>query len=279
MLALLAAAAGCSVATGEPLREGEVQKAEQTPELVAKIDALEVEHQSLLSRTAATQHWTSPVLDADSHLFSWRMAAAPGGSDRGDAAAAAARNVTQVSATLTLTTAGRAPIVCHPEGASDLSLFCGSATAWSPRSARYLATLDVELRAADGATAHATAQGSFVRGLQRSADGWGGAEWIGLTDANDTAAQFRSVSCHGPLEVAPLSEDCSLSGGKSTHVGLRQCFRCDARNALRRGAWRSPRLDQRPCAGSLRRPRLGYRMVQSHLLFQRRRDARCGCSR
>lgn len=44
-------------------------------------------------------------------------------------------------------------------------------------------------------TVRATAHGLFTRGLQRGADveNWGGASWIGLSNSNDTAAQYRSV--------------------------------------------------------------------------------------
>jgi hypothetical protein len=177
-----AAAAALSVACGHPSAGAEV--------LGARIGALEAEHQSLLvpadTEPASQHHWTPPVLDSDAHLFSWRVAAQRG--------AGAARNATQLSAVLTLTTPGRPPIVCAPGEASGLSVLCGSAAAWAPRSARYLATLTVAIRAGS-ATARATTQGEFIRGLQRgSPDGWGGAEWIGLVDPNSTAAQFRAVS-------------------------------------------------------------------------------------
>lgn len=154
-----------------------------------EIRALEAEHQSLLipagTAPANRLHWTPPMLDEDAVLFSWRLAARSGTH--------AARNATQVAAVLTLTTPGYPPIVCKPREVSGLSVLCGSTTAWAPRSARYLATLDVEIRAGD-TTTHATKQGSFIRALQRNAHGWGGAEWIGLVDPNATASQFRSES-------------------------------------------------------------------------------------
>jgi hypothetical protein len=157
--------------------------------LQGQIRALEAEHQSLLipaeTEPASRPHWTPPVLDEDAVLFSWRLAARRGTS--------AARNAMQVAAILTLTTPGYPPIVCKPRSVSELSVLCGGATLWAPRSARYVATLDVDIRAGN-TTTHATKQGSFIRGLQRSADGWGGAEWIGLVDPNATAAQFRSES-------------------------------------------------------------------------------------
>ena len=69
---------------------------------------------------------------------------------------------------------------------------CGAAVAWSPHAARYTATLRVVLRAqpagADAPVntlANATVHGSFTRGLQHGHEGWDGAQWIGLADAND----------------------------------------------------------------------------------------------
>jgi hypothetical protein len=170
----------------------------------AQLCALEAEHQSLLSPTAGdVSNWQPPVLDADSHLFSWRVlvTSAMGGCHgilEPESSATVARNVTQVSAVLTLTTDGSPPIVCRRTG-SDLSLMCGSATEWSPHAARYTAKLDVVLSSFTASSAipmitNATSTGWFVRGLQRSHDGWGGAEWVGLADANDVAAQYRSVA-------------------------------------------------------------------------------------
>ena len=178
---------------------------------VARIDGLEAEHQSLLSpciaaaTATATGTWTPPVLDAHSHLFSWRVQLSHTGvlGNGGKVTAvhvAEARNVTQVSATLTLTTASQPPIVCRPTADSDLSLVCGDAKSWSSHPARYTVTLDVVLRSGGG-TARASVQGWFIRGLQQSPAGWGGAEWIGLSNANDTAAQYRSVSL---AQTAPV---------------------------------------------------------------------------
>ena len=82
--------------------------------LAATIAGLEAEHTNLL----VTGKQTPPVLDLDQHLFSWQLHATEG------ATAEVARNVTQVSATLTLTTPGKAPIVCRPQKASDLHLYC-----------------------------------------------------------------------------------------------------------------------------------------------------------
>ena len=161
----------------------------QPAAVVGQIGALEAEHQSLLlpagTEAASQHHWTPPVLDEDAVFFSWRLAARRGAS--------AARNATQVAAVLTLTSPGYPRIVCKPKTPSELSVLCGSATAWAPHSARYLATLEVTIRAGD-ATTQATKEGSFVRGLNHGEGGWGGAEWIGLVDPNSTAAQFRSVS-------------------------------------------------------------------------------------
>ena len=90
---------------------------------------------------------------------------------------------------LTLTAANSPPIICGPRAAADLSVLCGSASEWAPQSTRYRATLKVVLRIG-GEHVAATAHGWFVRGL--SPDGWAGARWIGLSDANDTRAQYRS---------------------------------------------------------------------------------------
>eukprot|EP01043_Picozoa_sp_COSAG02_P038646 COSAG02_NODE_2996_length_7581_cov_35.324111_2_plen_222_part_00 len=156
--ATIAAAMVLSVACGQ-----------QQTAFEGEIRALEAEHQSLLTpaetEPASRVHWTPPMLDEDAVLFSWRLAAWSG--------ARAARNATQVAAVLTLNTPGYPPIVCKPREVSGLSVLCGSTTAWAPRSARYVATLDVEIRAGD-TTTHATKQGSFIRGLQRNAHGWGG---------------------------------------------------------------------------------------------------------
>lgn len=42
-------------------------------------------------------------------------------------------------------------------------------------------------------TARATAHGHFLLSLSPNSD-WGGAEWIGLKNASDTAAQFRTLT-------------------------------------------------------------------------------------
>jgi hypothetical protein len=155
------------------------------------IDALEAEHQSLLApwSSSATSGWTPPVLDADEHLFSWRVSGPHG-----------ARNVTQISATLTLTAAGRSPIVCHPAQGEETSLMCGSASVWSKDPARYTAALDTVLRFGDSSSTTTTEHaivGTFIRGLSRGSDAqhrWGGAEWIGLTNPNNTANSFRATA-------------------------------------------------------------------------------------
>lgn len=153
------------------------------------ITALEAEYQSLLlpAGTAARnrRYWAPPVLDGDVHIFSWRVAAQDGGFT--------ARKATQESAVLTLTAPGQTPIVCRPDKPADLSVVCGNATVWARGTARYVASLEVAVRVG-GAISQATAQGSFLRALERGPDGWGGAEWVGLADPNSTAAQFRSVS-------------------------------------------------------------------------------------
>ena len=88
--------------------------------LCAQIGDLEVEHRSALKPAAAAaasaaaaaeeapSHWTPPVLDAnegDGYRFEWRVAAALAETDgcHGASTLAAARNVTQLSAVLTLT--------------------------------------------------------------------------------------------------------------------------------------------------------------------------------
>lgn len=168
--------------------------AEPAQLVVASVEALDAEHQSLLSmqqqpahagasREPPHPHWTPPVLSADEHLFSWQVAAR--------SSSRPARNATQVSAVLTLTAAGSPPIVCHPRDPADLSMLCGSAAEWIPHTARYEATLEVVL-SVEGERVSATAKGAFIIGV--SPAGWGGAEWVGLTDANDTSAQFRSVA-------------------------------------------------------------------------------------
>lgn len=157
----------------------------------AQVTALEAEHLSLLAPTTTASGlgaWQPPVLDSDSQMFSWRVAVS---------SANPARNVTQVSAQLTLTADGKPPIVCRPKIATGISLFCGSAADWTSYSARYVAQLDVVLTAytsasEDPISLQATAKGAFIRGLQPSTDGWGGAEWIGLSDVNDTAVQYRT---------------------------------------------------------------------------------------
>ena len=177
--------------------------------LCAEIDALEAEHLSLLAPLAtgnSSSPWQPPVLDAETISFSWRVLA--GGSPTQQTA----RNVTQVNAQLTLTTAGEPPIVCRPQAASDLSLMCGGV--WTRAGARFDVQLDVVLRATahsalmqeNPVELHATAHGSFTRGLARSPDGWGGASWIGLADANDRAALFRTSADIGSMGFREASD-------------------------------------------------------------------------
>lgn len=182
--------------------------------LCAQIDDLEVEYRSALKPAAAADaavakeavsHWTPPVLDAnagDGYRFEWRLTAALAGA-KGchHATLAAARNVTQLSAVLTLTPTDRSnipPVMCRPDLAADRNLVCGSGPAWQTPATRWAAKLEVVLRAygADGRDSEsiAVATGWFVRGLPGgSAASWGGAQWIGLPYANDTALQYRGV--------------------------------------------------------------------------------------
>jgi hypothetical protein len=167
--------------------------------LCARVDGLEAEHLSVLKPPGpAAAGWTPPVLDANGgagFLFAWRVAAQV--SPTGCATSArhpAARNVTQLGAVLTLTALDRAalpPVICHATAATDRSLVCGGGAAWKLPATRWAAKLEVRLRAAGTAEGTAAATGWFVRGLP--ATGWGGAEWIGLRGANDTAIQFRSA--------------------------------------------------------------------------------------
>jgi hypothetical protein len=155
--------------------------------LRAGIDGFEAEHLSVLEPVANRRHWNAPVLgpDATGHLFAWRMSAA------------AARNVSQTSAVLTLTAVDRPetqPIVCHPAVLTDLRVICGGSA--EPAS-RYSAKLEVVMRlsTAEGPLeTMTTAQGWFVQGLGGTPGSWGGAEWIGVSTTNDTASQFRGVT-------------------------------------------------------------------------------------
>lgn len=145
---------------------------------VPTIEALEAEHQRLLAAPDA-ENWTPPVFDANHVMFSWRVAGT-----------GISRNVTQVAAVLTLTTAGRPPIVCHPAIPKDLHALCGSASEWHPGK-RYNVTLDVVLRVGLTATTNVTAVGQLLRGPRWDESG---AEWIGVLDPNSTASQFRATT-------------------------------------------------------------------------------------
>jgi hypothetical protein len=60
---------------------------------------------------------------------------------------------------------------------------------------RFEAKLEVVLRVETPVGTEETTtigQGWFIRGLSERS--WGGAEWIGLADANDTASQYRAVA-------------------------------------------------------------------------------------
>ena len=167
--------------------------------MTAEIAAFEAEHTSLLppptdefDHPGTNSHpWTPPVFDNydNRYLFSWRVKLSSDTDTEGQAIYA--RNVTQVSAVLTLSAAGRPPIVCSPDLASKLSLLCAIGPG-SLYAAKYSATLEVVLRVgsvkASSVVFNATKHGYFIRGLRS----WDKAEWIGLPDAMDTAAQFRS---------------------------------------------------------------------------------------
>jgi hypothetical protein len=175
-----------------------------TPAL--SVGALEAEHQSVLppphSGTGAESHWTPPILapyDEQGTLFSWRILEPSTG----------ARNVSQIHASLMLTTPGEAPIVCQPPAPSDLSMLCGggagAAVQWKPLPARrYTVTLNIVVHAGSGLTMSASARGWFITGPHP--DGWGGAEWIGLADPNATNSQFRSVSDIRKLGISSSSD-------------------------------------------------------------------------
>eukprot|EP01048_Picozoa_sp_COSAG05_P000108 COSAG05_NODE_3_length_51333_cov_129.132080_8_plen_659_part_00 len=189
--------------------------------MCARVDGLEAEHLSVLKPAAAgeaTSHWTPPVLDANGaggYLFTWRLAAGSVSEaspcTTASAHPSAARNVTQLSAVLTLTAIDRStlpPVTCRPAAATDRSLVCGpgggsggSGAVWETPSTMWAAKLEVRLRvdyAGRASESTVVATGWFVRGLsERSAASWGGAKWIGLPGANDTASQFRgSVDVH-----------------------------------------------------------------------------------
>ena len=141
------------------------------------VEGLEVEHLSLLSPHTGPG-WTPPVVEADPNglLIGWRVAAACGG-----------RNVSLGDARLTLTAVDHpevAPAVCTGRGGRTL---CGGG---GPPGALIAVDLEVTVRAGSGGPVALAARGWFVRGL----DQWGGARWIGLPGANDTAVQFRGTA-------------------------------------------------------------------------------------
>ena len=176
----------------------------------AQIIALEAEHMSLLSPTDSfvhqdnLHHWTPPVFDnADNkYLFSWRVEIAL--NTNAEETTMPARNVSQVSAVLELSVPGRPPILCSPEDPSKTNLLCDTGPG-TLHAEKYLATLRVVLRADTqtksglvGRNGHfikparlfnATKHGYFIRGIRS----WGHAQWVGLQDPSDTAAQFRST--------------------------------------------------------------------------------------
>ena len=153
------------------------------------IAAFEAEHQSLISPYNSTElavlhHWTPPVLNAGGHhLFSWRVATQAG---------MVVRNVTQVSGMLTLIAGGRS-FECRI--GAEHSVLCGN-TSDLRHASRCEVTLTLTLSSitatGETVTTRCTAQGEFVLGLLHHE--WGGATWIGLTDPDDTAAQFRTVA-------------------------------------------------------------------------------------
>ena len=153
-----------------------------------KIVALEAEHQSLLSPFNSSEldvmhHWTPPVLVAGRHhLFSWRVATQPG---------IVTRNLTQIGAALTLSTGGRS-VKCR--AGTEQRLLCGfDSDIQNASRCKVSLTLTLSSITAAGVTTieNYTAKGELLFGL--SQHGWGGATWIGLTDPNDKAAQFRAV--------------------------------------------------------------------------------------
>ena len=112
-----------------------------TPPLEARIVGFEAEHQSLLDPSAGGPtpllsggHWAAPVLDDAAHLFSWRVQAVAGDSATG----AAARNVTQIGAVLTLApvTGDVPPIVCRA-GMGRPRLLCGGTYSTTLRPPTY----------------------------------------------------------------------------------------------------------------------------------------------
>ena len=179
------------------------------------IVALEAEHRSLLppSPVSRSNGWTPPVLDSDAQLFSWRVRVC-------------ARNVSQLGATLTLTTSSRAPVVCRPASSTDTRLYCGSAALWTTGPARYTVTLDVELRSGDGSSATSSVVGTFLRGLERKPGvaGWGGAEWIGLANPNSTANSFRATANLRGLGFARSSDVAEATLYTSGLGGYRATF-------------------------------------------------------
>ena len=74
-------------------------------------------------------------------------------------------------------------------------MVCGGGWPATATAARFIASLELVLLVETPAGASevtVTAQGGFLRGLPDTAAGWGGAAWIGLANANDTASQFRA---------------------------------------------------------------------------------------
>ena len=152
------------------------------------VEGLEVEHLSLLPPPGTPSGWTPPVLDPNpgGHLFEWRVATECPSSALG-------RNVSVVGAVLTLVPVvpGAAPTVCRSGPGHASRVLCGGD---GPLSARFNATLELTLRSGSSAQVTIMARGSFIHGLGQDAAAWGGAEWIGLPDANDTAVQFQAVA-------------------------------------------------------------------------------------
>ena len=137
------------------------------------------------------------------YMFRWRVRVIPG-----------ARNVTLATATLTLTAPDHPnlpPITCRPDHPSDLGVVCGGGAGWvsSLPSIRIAAKIELTVStplpvspdgnttaapapAAASASAPASAEGVFIKGLPDTESAWGGAGWIGLDNANDTASSPSS---------------------------------------------------------------------------------------
>jgi hypothetical protein len=167
--------------------------------LCATVDSFEVEHLSLLPPSPTSQ-WAVPLVDAASHLFSWRIRAEQGpcATDLHQTAGSrpvVARNVSQTSAVLTLK-CGDSSVDCR--AGAEQRVFCGDTRSLqgAGRCAVTLfvtvsSTTTVAAQPSTTTTAQSTAHGDMLLGPE---DDWAGAEWIGLRSPNDTALHFRTVA-------------------------------------------------------------------------------------